>query len=80
MRVKKFFVVTRVDFQYQPPPHLPVEIYQVRIDIIEQCALGLQTKRDREPAAKRFNVSPMFVTAPDQFNVIEQPAFSSRPL
>lgn len=80
MRVEKLSVVARIDLQRQTATNLAVEIDQVRIDIIQQRLLRLQSKRNCQPATEWLNVTTILISAPDRLNMREQPALAAGPL
>lgn len=80
MRVEKPSVIASIDLQRQPATHLSVEIDQVRIDIVQQRTLRLQSKRYRQPTTKRLNIATLLMCAPSRLNVREQPTLTAGPL
>ncbi len=80
MPVEKRSVVARVDLHRQPTTHVPIKIDQMRIDIVQQGALRLESKRNCQPATKWFNVTTVLVRTPKGFDTREQPALAARPL
>jgi len=80
MRVEKLSMVASIDLQRQPAADLPVEIDQMRIDIIQQSSLGLQSKRNCQPPAEWLNVTTILICTPDRLNVREQPTLAAGPL
>ena len=79
MCIEKFRVVARLDLQRKSTTNLRVEINQVGIQIIQRCALWLQTQRDRQPTAKRLDITAMLVWAPERFDVGHQPTLPASP-
>jgi|SRR5260370_12518070 len=79
MRVEKLWVVASIDSQRQTVAHLPVEINQMRIDVIQQGSLRMQFKRNGQPAAEWLDVTTILSCAPDRLNMREQPALAAGP-
>src|SRR5437667_9844236 len=80
VRIEKLLVVTRVNLHRKPAPQLRVEVDQVRIKIIQHCALRPQTQRDRQPSAKQFHITALMMPTPEWFKVRHQPALPTGPL
>jgi len=79
MRVEKSAVVASIDLNRQATSHLPVEIHQMRIDVIQQGSLRLQSQRNCQPAAEWLNITTILICAPDWLNMWEQPALATGP-
>lgn len=79
MAIEKLLVVAHLDSHLQPTLRLHIKIYQVWIEIVQNCLPGLQSKRRRQSAAKRFDVPPRRMRFPKCFQVGHQPALSPRP-
>src|ERR1043166_479561 len=80
MTIEKLFVVAHRQRHSQTALHVSVEVNEVRIDVVQERLLRLQSKRDGETAAKRLDVAARCVCFPDGFQVWREPAFAAGPL
>ena len=80
MAVETFFFVLHLDCNVETALQLPVKVYQVGIDVVQQRARWLQRERDGQPAAERFNILSGRMRLPKTFEQRREPTFASRPL
>ena len=79
MTIKERFVVSHLHPHSQTVLHLAVEIYQMRVDVVQQCMFWLQAKSYREAAAEWFHIPSLFVCFPPCVEMRHQPAFAAGP-
>jgi len=59
--------------------HPAIEIEEMRIDVVEQCALRLEAEGDRETAARRFNEPPVTLALPIFSQIGNLPTLTAGP-
>src|SRR6185437_4148231 len=57
LSIEKLLVVPHPHAHAQTILHVTIEVDEVRVDVVQQRLLRLQSKHHREPAAKRFEVA-----------------------
>jgi hypothetical protein len=77
--VEHFFIVFHFNVQLEAFLNLTIEIYEMRVNVVEYCKPGLKTKRNCEAAAKRFNISSIVMRLPEMRDVRRKPAFATSP-
>jgi len=79
MFVEDSFIVFHSDSQFETPLNLTIEIYEMRVNVVENGKPGLKTKRNCEAATKRFDISSIAVWLPEMRDVRCKPAFAAGP-
>src|SRR6185369_8341110 len=69
MLVEEFFVIAHGQVHLQPLLHVTIKIDEVRIHVVEQRLLRLQTEHYRKSTAKRFHVTTVRVRFPDRLEL-----------
>jgi hypothetical protein len=79
MLVEHFFIVFHFNVQLEAFLNLTIEIYEMRVNVVENGKPGLKTKRNCEAAAKRFDISSITMWLPEMRDVRRKPAFAASP-
>jgi hypothetical protein len=77
--VKDFFFVPHLNRDLQTTLNLPIEIYEMRIDIVQESQCGPQPESHGQSTTKRLNVAPVLLLFPDWLLVWNQPALATGP-
>lgn len=80
MTVETRLVVLHLDSDIEASLQMPVKVYQVRIDVVQQGAVWSQPQRYSKAAAKRLYIRLGFMGFPQVGQARHQPSLSSRPL
>ena len=64
--VKELLVVAHRETHLQTVLHVTIEVNEVRIDVVQQRLLRLQSQNNRKPAAERFDISTLRVRFPNR--------------
>ena len=78
--VEKRLLILHLDSSFETPLQMSVKVYEVRIDVVQDRALGSQAQWRGESAAERFNVASGRMLLPKRREVWYQPTLASRPL
>jgi len=79
MFVEDSFIVFHSDSQFETPLNLTIEIYEMRVYVVENGKSGLKIKRNCESAAKRFDISSIVMWFPEIRDVRRKPPFAASP-
>src|SRR5688572_2612915 len=79
MTIEELLIVSHLDAQSHTVLQVAIEVDQVRINVVEQRALGLQTEYDCESTAERFDVTPIGIAAPDGREMRHEPTLAAGP-
>jgi hypothetical protein len=69
MLVENYFIVFHFNVQFEAFSDLPVEVYEVRVNVVENGKPGLKLKRNGEASAKRFDISSIAMWLPEMRDV-----------
>lgn len=58
---------------------MAIEIYEMRINVIQQSPPGHEPKHGRETTAQRFHETPMLMREPKRLQVGNEPALPASP-
>jgi len=79
MFVKQSLIVFHSNSQFESFLNLTIEIYEMRVYVVENGKSGFKIKRNCESAAKRFDISSIVMWFPEIRDVRRKPAFAACP-